>query len=406
MLIICYFFFQAEDGIRDLVRSRGLGDVYKRQLEFVPAILIMVIKFVPGVIVTYYKLWKVCCECMCKEKICLAGCGLCFVVANALVAPVVGLLLALGAMIAFFALFGLAFWETYKKRSPVAGLETSWGVVQELDRATNRYIFDIEESCLPNCPCSWSPDDDDEPNYVHDDVEAQSVVVSPTVPLQRTMTAPGELPVAEGEHEDMAIVQAFPGLQRIQTYLLGEVRVDRVWSNMFAQCGAVGVEALAKGLLQREDVQASRPAVVQGLPSVVILRSLQRSLDFGASGILLADGLEVTEENRPKHMIGNLFWEPSIELKAALLAAELSVEEFLSLERHLLAPNGVHLQGQRDCLTDIATRVTRMATNAARLPAFKERIDEVVKHILEGKAVVPAPEAAPAAKKVEDIPPV
>ena len=31
--LVCfkYFFFQAEDGIRDLVRSRGLGDVYKRQ---------------------------------------------------------------------------------------------------------------------------------------------------------------------------------------------------------------------------------------------------------------------------------------------------------------------------------------------------------------------------------------
>ena len=32
--MICFalfFFFQAEDGIRDLVRSRGLGDVYKRQ---------------------------------------------------------------------------------------------------------------------------------------------------------------------------------------------------------------------------------------------------------------------------------------------------------------------------------------------------------------------------------------
>ena len=27
------FFFQEEDGIRDLVRSRGLGDVYKRQLQ-------------------------------------------------------------------------------------------------------------------------------------------------------------------------------------------------------------------------------------------------------------------------------------------------------------------------------------------------------------------------------------
>ena len=29
-----FFFFQAEDGIRDLVRSRGLGDVYKRQTLF------------------------------------------------------------------------------------------------------------------------------------------------------------------------------------------------------------------------------------------------------------------------------------------------------------------------------------------------------------------------------------
>ena len=37
MFVFCVFFFclfvffQAEDGIRDLVRSRGLGDVYKRQ---------------------------------------------------------------------------------------------------------------------------------------------------------------------------------------------------------------------------------------------------------------------------------------------------------------------------------------------------------------------------------------
>ena len=33
---ICFFIFlfQAEDGIRDLVRSRGLGDVYKRQIPY------------------------------------------------------------------------------------------------------------------------------------------------------------------------------------------------------------------------------------------------------------------------------------------------------------------------------------------------------------------------------------
>ena len=31
LAVVLFFFFQAEDGIRDLVRSRGLGDVYKRQ---------------------------------------------------------------------------------------------------------------------------------------------------------------------------------------------------------------------------------------------------------------------------------------------------------------------------------------------------------------------------------------
>ena len=33
LLFSVFFFFQAEDGIRDLVRSRGLGDVYKRQSQ-------------------------------------------------------------------------------------------------------------------------------------------------------------------------------------------------------------------------------------------------------------------------------------------------------------------------------------------------------------------------------------
>ena len=36
MTVVCVFLFQAEDGIRDLVRSRGLGDVYKRQGKKLP----------------------------------------------------------------------------------------------------------------------------------------------------------------------------------------------------------------------------------------------------------------------------------------------------------------------------------------------------------------------------------
>src|SRR5674536_144404 len=34
MFVIFFFFFQAEDGIRDAQESRGLGDVYKRQVFY------------------------------------------------------------------------------------------------------------------------------------------------------------------------------------------------------------------------------------------------------------------------------------------------------------------------------------------------------------------------------------
>ena len=34
---VLIFFFQAEDGIRDAQESRGLGDVYKRQIIIRPA---------------------------------------------------------------------------------------------------------------------------------------------------------------------------------------------------------------------------------------------------------------------------------------------------------------------------------------------------------------------------------
>ena len=36
--VVWFFFFQAEDGIRVLVRSRGLGDGYKRQLQLPVAV--------------------------------------------------------------------------------------------------------------------------------------------------------------------------------------------------------------------------------------------------------------------------------------------------------------------------------------------------------------------------------
>ncbi len=46
-----YFFFQAEEGIRDLVRSRGLGDVYERQVVVVVVVVVVMVVVVVVVMV-------------------------------------------------------------------------------------------------------------------------------------------------------------------------------------------------------------------------------------------------------------------------------------------------------------------------------------------------------------------
>ena len=50
-----FFFFQAEDGIRDLVRSRGLGDVYKRQGLTIMDIALTLRSSVEGIVSSKYR---------------------------------------------------------------------------------------------------------------------------------------------------------------------------------------------------------------------------------------------------------------------------------------------------------------------------------------------------------------
>ena len=51
------FVFQAEDGIRDLVRSRGLGDVYKRQ-ELSPTVSLLVLLTVAIMLPLMVSVWS------------------------------------------------------------------------------------------------------------------------------------------------------------------------------------------------------------------------------------------------------------------------------------------------------------------------------------------------------------
>ncbi len=62
--VCCFFFFQAEDGIRDLVRSRGLGEVFKRQAQLDPT-CVCVCVCVCMYVYMYVYMYVCVCVCVC-----------------------------------------------------------------------------------------------------------------------------------------------------------------------------------------------------------------------------------------------------------------------------------------------------------------------------------------------------
>jgi len=128
-------------------------------------------------------------------------------------------------------------------------------------------------------------------------------------------------------------------------------------------------------------------------------------LDFSCAGIQLADGLEVkpvvdaaipstdrcvfqvTEGNRPTHNIANIFWDPSIEIKAELSQASLSQDEYRFLEKLVVHESSGQippqdLQSHRAVIPQLAKRLKRLAVNASRLPTYKENMERVLEEIL------------------------
>lgn len=63
------------------------------------------------------------------------------------------------------------------------------------------------------------------------------------------------------------------------------------------------------------------PRAVEG---VVVLRALQRSIDTGSSGLVLADAagdeengpLVITDQNRPHNTLGDLVWQPVMKVRS------------------------------------------------------------------------------------------
>ncbi|CAM9641332.1 unnamed protein product [Choristocarpus tenellus] len=126
-----------------------------------------------------------------------------------------------------------------------------------------------------------------------------------------------------------------------------------------------------------------------------------RSIDKGVEGILIGEGLEITEANRPSISLIDLIWTPLQAIRLELIGKNLAPMERDYLRQFVAMGGGVasywrnESGGQSKALPDLKDEVRRVelhrlasqiydvAINITRLPMFRRRFGEVIASVLE-----------------------
>eukprot|EP00943_MAST-04B_sp_MAST-4B-sp1_P001396 g1396.t1 len=171
-----------------------------------------------------------------------------------------------------------------------------------------------------------------------------------------------------------------------------------VWNSFFNQCYTQGIHAINANYVKLHEFQDREPYLFIGLPGLVIYVSLYRSaVEVETPGIVLTNGVEMTEDNRPGGAIGDQFWKPAIELKNLIKESKLTVAEN-SFVQYCILKQDVNdskckellpeqSEERHKLLNQIIARANSMAISVSRLARYTRRFREVVERLGSGNNV-------------------
>lgn len=96
--------------------------------------------------------------------------------------------------------------------------------------------------------------------------------------------------------------------------------LEKAWDSFFGQMVVIGRRCIRRELLTSEYIAELPPALLIGLPGVVVLETIERS-PVGAEEFILADGTKIDNTNRPRARFANEAWAKFLEAKKAYEAA-------------------------------------------------------------------------------------
>merc|ERR1712039_827019 len=86
-----------------------------------------------------------------------------------------------------------------------------------------------------------------------------------------------------------------------------------------------------------DDLESCDTSVVIGLPAIVTERMMLRSLKHDGDAFESADGIVLSDNNRPHNPIADIYWKPLCKAKASLKEiAPLTPAEIETMEKRFL----------------------------------------------------------------------
>ena len=165
---------------------------------------------------------------------------------------------------------------------------------------------------------------------------------------------------------------------------------DVIWQSFFDRAYELSFQCLKLGVLVLEDYADLEPFLFIGLPSLVLVEAVHRSID--CEGIVLATGIVVTAENCPLEQT-KLFYTID-QFKKQFSELHLNTYELCLLKLNLLfasacnkappAPIASRVEAKRIVqINCISSEVNAVSILISQMPIFKDKFARVLARVLE-----------------------
>lgn len=279
----------------------------------------------------------------------------------------------------FVGLYGAVI--VYQEKSFRRGVSYVVTIVAEFDEYTNDWLYLREGTVLPK------------PSYrkrkASDPVELS---VRPNVSVKG-----GDYPSTSSEAPAMLVPTLVPA--RSVREAIQEVKMVQIWANMMKSCELRGRDLLNLNVITTVDLtewlrtkDSDNETLNLGLSSYSLLYTVLQSIKAGSAGLLLGNGVEVDQQNRPQDLLLDWFFHPVLVLKDQIQALKMTEQDVRFLEKLTLFvgnsasahawDNGAETPQdpvRTAQIQAISRRMVGIVRSMSKFPTYRRRYRHVVK---------------------------